>query len=367
MKGALGFDGFVVSDWDGFLQVAEDRAEAAGRSVNAGVDMLMVGVEWRAAYHDLLQQVSSGAVPMARIDDAVRRILRVKARAGLFSCPRPSERRGPVEGAGVGDPVHRKLARRAVRRSLVLLKNDGVLPLRRDAKVLVAGDGANNIGKQCGGWTLTWQGTGNDNSDFPNGMSLFDGFVQATADHGGAATLSPDGEFAQDPPDVAIVVFGEDPYAEGDGDRDHLSYSALDSEPLAILRRLQERGILTVSVFLTGRPLWVNPELNASNAFVVAWLPGTEGGGVADVLFRGPNGKLDHDFHGRLSFSWPRHALHTPLNVGDTDYAPLFPYGYGLRYDDAVVDTPGRLDETDSARGLPARDRPTTAPSTYPR
>ncbi|MDE0037953.1 MAG: glycoside hydrolase family 3 protein [Gammaproteobacteria bacterium] len=366
LKGALGFDGFVVSDWDGFLQVAEDRAEATGRSVNAGVDMLMVGVEWRAAYHDLLQQVSTGAVSMARIDDAVRRILRVKARAGLFSRPRPS-RRGAVEGPGVGDPVHRKLARRAVRRSLVLLKNDGVLPLRRDIRVLVAGDGADNIGKQCGGWTLTWQGTGNDNTDFPNGTSLFDGFVQATANHGGAATLSPDGEFAQDPPDVAIVVFGEDPYAEGDGDRDHLSYSALDSEPLAILRRLQERRIPTVSVFLTGRPMWVNPELNASNAFVVAWLPGTEGGGVADVLFRGPNGKLDHDFHGRLSFSWPRHAMHTPLNVGDTDYGPLFPYGFGLRYGDAAADRPGRFDESDSARGLPASDRPRTVGSAYPR
>ena len=367
LKGALGFDGFVVSDWDGFLQVAEDRAEATGRSVNAGVDMLMVGVEWRATYHDLLQQVAAGAVPMARIDDAVRRILRVKARAGLFSCPRPSQRPRPAERTRVGDPAHRELARRAVRRSLVLLKNDGVLPLRRDIKVLVAGDGADNIGKQCGGWTLTWQGTGNDNSDFPNGMSLFDGIVQATANRGGAVTLSPNGEFAQDPPDVAIVVFGEDPYAEGDGDRDHLSYSALDPAPLAILRRLQERGIPTVSVFLTGRPMWVNPELNASNAFVVAWLPGTEGGGVADVLFRGPNGKLVHDFHGRLSFSWPRHAMHTPLNVGDTDYAPLFPYGFGLRYGDAAVDRPGRLDESDSARGLPARDRPTTAGSTYPR
>ena len=367
LKGALGFDGFVVSDWDGFLQVAEDRAEATGRSVNAGVDMLMVGVEWRATYHDLLQQVAAGAVPMARIDDAVRRILRVKARAGLFSCPRPSQRPRPAERNRVGDPAHRELARRAVRRSLVLLKNDGVLPLRRDIKVLVAGDGAANIGKQCGGWTLTWQGTGNDNSDFPNGMSLFDGIVQATANHGGSVTLSPNGEFAQDPPDVAIVVFGEDPYAEGDGDRDHLSYSALDSAPLAILRRLQERGIPTVSVFLTGRPMWVNPELNASNAFVVAWLPGTEGGGVADLLFRGPNGKLVHNFHGRLSFSWPRHAMHTPLNVGDTDYAPLYPYGYGLRYGDAVVDRPDGLDENDSSRGLPARDRLRTTGSGYPR
>lgn len=367
LKDALGFDGFVVSDWDGFLQTADDRAEACGRSVNAGVDMLMVGVEWRAAYYDMLQQVVDGAVPMQRIDDAVRRILRVKARAGLFSCARPSERPALAEGTGVGDASHRELARQAVRRSLVLLKNDGVLPLRRDAKVLLAGDGADNIGKQCGGWTLTWQGTGNDNADFPNGVSLFDGFVQATANQGGFVVLSPDGEFAGDRPDVAIVVFGENPYAEGDGDRDHLSYSALDPKPLAILRKLRERGVPTVSVFLTGRPMWVNPELNASDAFVVAWLPGTEGGGVADVLFGGADGGLGEDFHGRLSFSWPRHALHTPLNVGDTDYAPLFPYGYGLRYRDAPDDGPGRLDESDTARGLPACGRTRPTGSTYPR
>ncbi|MYA17926.1 MAG: glycoside hydrolase family 3 protein [Gammaproteobacteria bacterium] len=367
LKGALGFDGFVVSDWDGFLQTAEDRAEACGLSINAGVDMLMVGVEWRAAYHDLLQQVVDGTVPMERVDDAVRRILRVKARAGLFSCPRQSERSATEQGTGVGDASHRKLARQAVRRSLVLLKNNGVLPLRRDAKVLLAGDGADNIGKQCGGWTLTWQGTGNDNADFPNGTSLFDGFLQATAHHGGAVALSPNGGGAGENPDVAIVVFGENPYAEGDGDRDHLSYSAVDPKPLAILRKLRERGVPTVSVFLTGRPMWVNPELNASDAFVVAWLPGTEGGGVADVLFRGPDGESAHDFHGRLSFSWPRHALHTPLNVGDTDYAPLFPYGYGLRYRDAADDGTGGLDESDTARGRPARDSTRPTGSTYPR
>ena len=365
LKGFMGFDGFVVSDWDGFLQVADDWGDAVAGSVNAGVDMLMVGVEWRRAYHELLRQVTAGTVPMARVDDAVRRILRVKARARLFSRGRPSERAGNGDGTIVGDRMHRECARRAVRRSLVLLKNDGVLPLRRDLDVLVAGDGADDIGKQCGGWTLTWQGTGNDNTDFPNGTSVYRGIAEAIAGNGGSATFNPNGEFTGSPPDIAIVVFGENPYAEGDGDRTHLSYSGMESESLAILRRLRERGIPTVSVFLTGRPMWVNPELNASDAFVVAWLPGTEGGGVADVLVRGPNGAVQHDFQGRLSFSWPRHALHTPLNVGDTDYAPLFPYGYGLTYGE-TVDRIGRLDEADGASGVAARDERRVAGSGYP-
>ncbi|MDE0451878.1 MAG: glycoside hydrolase family 3 protein [Gammaproteobacteria bacterium] len=366
LKGALGFDGLVVSDWDGYLQVAEDRREACAMSVNAGVDLLMVGVDWRQTYDDLLQQAVAGVVPMSRIDDAVRRILRVKARAGLFSSPRPSQRLCAGDRTAVGHPAHRELARRAVRESLVLLKNGGVLPLRRDANVLLAGDGADNIGKQCGGWTLTWQGTGNDNDDFPNGMSIFEGFAQAVAGKGGTATLSPSGEFTGPAPDVAIVVFGENPYAEGDGDRRHLSFSAHDSEPLAILRKFKERGVPTVSVFLAGRPMWVNPELNASDAFVVAWLPGTEGGGVADVLFRGPGGEPQHDFRGRLSYSWPRHALHTPLNVGDIDYSPLFPYGFGLSYRDGRRDT-SRLDEADAAAGIPAVDEHRVSGWTYPR
>ena len=157
------------------------------------------------------------------------------------------------------------------------------------------------------------------------------------APHGSVA-LRPNGEFADgDVPDVAIVVFGENPYAEGDGDRAHLSYSAAHPEPLAMLRRLKARGVPTAAVFLTGRPLWVNPELNASDAFVVAWLPGTEGGGVADVLFRGSDGRVSHDLRGKLSFSWPGHALQTPLNVGDADYDPLFGYGFGMRYADSTV------------------------------
>ena len=361
LKGVLGFDGLVVSDWNGYQQVAEDHVEACARAVNAGVDMLMVGEDWPRTYNDLLQQVRDGVVPKDRIDDAVRRILRVKARAGKFCGKRPSTRAAASE-TGLGG--HEALARRAVRQSLVLLKNDGVLPLPRNAAVLVAGDAADNIGKQCGGWTLTWQGTGNENADFPNAMSIHDGIAEALAE-GGSATLRPDGDCDGPEPQVAIVVFGEDPYAEGDGDRAHLSYSGVNGEPLAILRRLKERGIRTVSVFLAGRPMWVNPEINASDAFVVAWLPGTEGGGIADVLFRGVDGEIAHDFQGRLSFSWPADPTQTPLNVGDAGYAPLFPYGFGLSYA-APAPAQARLDETDTSAGVEPLALPRTNP-TYPR
>lgn len=365
LKGALGFDGFVVSDWNGYQQVAEDHGEACARTVNAGVDMLMVGEDWRRTYRDLLQQVRSGIVSEARIDDAVSRILLVKARAGLFHKGHPSSRPNADDSSAIGQSEHRALARQAVRESLVLLKNDGVLPLRRDMRVLVAGDGAHNIGKQCGGWTLTWQGTDNDNADFPNATSIFDGIQSAVA-NGGSAVLAPDGQFGGAKPDAAIVVFGEDPYAEGDGDRTHLSHSRANAEPLAILRRLQALGVATVSVFLTGRPMWINPELNASDAFVVAWLPGSEGAGVADVLFQAGAGEQDPEFRGRLSFSWPGHALQTPLNVGDTDYDPLFPYGFGLRYGEKAPPL-AQLEESDTAADMPEdAARPRTNP-TYPR
>ncbi len=365
LKGALGFDGFVVSDWNGYQQVADDHAKACAGAVNAGVDMLMVGEDWQRTYHDLLQQVRAGIVAQARIDDAVARILRVKARAGLFRKGPPSSRVGAGDEAVVGQAEHRALARQAVRRSLVLLKNDGVLPLRRDMRVLVAGDGAHNIGKQCGGWTLTWQGTGNDNADFPNATSIFDGIAATLAD-GGSALLAEDGQFDGAAADAAIVVFGEEPYAEGDGDRAHLSHSRANGKPLAMLRRLQALGIPTVSVFLTGRPMWINPELNASDAFVVAWLPGSEGAGVADVLFQGMAGGVGHDFHGRLGFSWPKHALQTSLNVGDADYDPLFPYGFGLRYGDAARPL-GKLEESDTARDMQEDAPRPRANSTYPR
>ncbi|MEM9058248.1 MAG: putative glycoside hydrolase, partial [Pseudomonadota bacterium] len=189
--------------------------------------------------------------------------------------------------------------------------------------------GADDIGQQCGGWTLSWQGTGNDNEHFPNGVSIYEGIRRAVEAGGGRAMLSADGRYAARP-DAAVVVFGEEPYAEFQGDRPSIDYGAEDG--LALLRAFRAEGIPTVAVFLSGRPLWVNPELNAADAFVAAFLPGTAGDGVADVLIADAKGEPRYDFRGRLSFSWPGRATDVDLNVGDADYNPLFAYGYGLDY-----------------------------------
>ncbi|HEX8263028.1 MAG TPA: putative glycoside hydrolase, partial [Allosphingosinicella sp.] len=201
----------------------------------------------------------------------------------------------------------------------------------------VAGDGADNIAKQSGGWTITWQGPGLTNADFPGATSIFAGIRDAVRGAGGRATLSPDGSFSRKP-DVAIVVFGEDPYAEFVGDRPRtLEFSPADKKHLDLLRKLKAADVPVVAVFLSGRPMWVNPELNASDAFVAAFLPGSEGAGIADVLFRDASGRVRHDFKGRLSYSWPRRADQTPLNRGDAAYDPLFAYGHGLTYRDKAV------------------------------
>ena len=349
LKGEIGFSGFVISDWNGYGQVAETTVDACVYSINAGVDMLMAPEDWRQVFATLIDQAYAGTITKARINDAVTRILRVKARAGLLNNCAPSAR----QGAGImpAEPDHRALARQAVRESLVLIKNNrSLLPLRPDSRVLVAGNCAHNIGRQCGGWTLTWQGTFNENSDFPNADSIFDGIRETVTKAGGSAQLSEQGEFVERP-DVAIVIFGETPYAEGQGDTTHLSFSAKHSEPLELLHRLKSQQIPIVSVFLSGRPLWVNPELNASNSFIAAWLPGTEGKGVSDLLFRDENNQITYDFCGQLSFSWPRDPLQTPLNRDDPIYDPLFPYGFGLDYRQKASSL-SELSEHDPARKL---------------
>ena len=327
LKGRMGFEGFVVGDWNAHGQVEGCTNTSCAQAYNAGMDMMMAPDSWKGLYENTLAQVKAGQIPMARIDDAVRRILRVKVKAGIFEDKRPLE--GKLELLGA--PEHRAVAREAVRKSLVLLKNEGVLPLKSSAHVLVAGDGADDIGKAAGGWTLTWQGTGNKNSDFPHGQSVYAGVAEAVKAGGGSAELSVTGEFKQKP-DVAIVVFGENPYAEFQGDITSIEYQAGDKRDLALLKKLKAAGIPVVAVFLSGRPLWTNPEINASDAFVAAWLPGSEGGGVADVLVGDKTGKPRHDFQGKLSFSWPKRADQEPINVGDPGYDPLFAYGYGLSY-----------------------------------
>lgn len=326
LKEQMGFDGFVVGDWNGHGQVAGCNNEDCAQAINAGLDIFMVPNDWKALFDNTLAQVENGTIPMARIDDAVRRILRVKVRAGLFEKPSPANRPLSGDRTLIGKESHREVARQAVKESLVLLKNKGkTLPLDAKARILVAGDAADNIGKQSGGWSITWQGTNNTNDDFPGGTSIFDGINEHVTEAGGKVVLSVDGEF-QEKPDVAIVVFGEEPYAEGHGDRETLIYQQGNKRDLALLEKLKQKGIPVVSVFISGRPMWVNAELNASDAFVAAWLPGSEGAAVADVLF----GK--QDFKGKLPFSWPA----TPqqiVNIGDDDYAPLLPYGFGLTFD----------------------------------
>ena len=331
LKGRMGFDGFVVGDWNAHGQLTGCSNENCAAAFNAGVDMLMAPDSWRGYYDNALKQVKSGEISMARLDDAVTRILRVKLRLGLFEAGVPSQR--PLGGKFevLGSAEHRAIARQAVRESLVLLKNDaGVLPIAPKSRVLVLGDGADNVAKQSGGWTLNWQGTGLKPSDFPHAQSIWAGLREQIAAAGGSAELSKDGKYAGKP-DVAIFVYGEDPYAEFQGDLRIATFRGSRNPELETIKRLKADGVPVVSVFLSGRPLWTNREINASDAFVAAWLPGSEGGGIADVLLRKADGKIQRDFKGKLSYSWPRTAVQV-ANVGDADYSPQFACGYGLSY-----------------------------------
>lgn len=334
LKGRMNFGGFVVGDWNGHGQVKGCTTTDCPATINAGLDMAMASDSWKGFYETTLAAVKDGRITPQRLDDAVRRILRVKFRLGLFEAGRPSTRAVGGQFALIGAPAHRAVARQAVRESLVLLKNqNGVLPLSPKQRILVAGDGANDVGKQAGGWTLNWQGTGTTRKDFPNADSIYEGIAHQARAAGGEAMLAVDGRYAVKP-DVAVVVFGEDPYAEFQGDRPTLAYKPGNETDLALLKRLKADGIPVVAVFLSGRPLWVNREINAADAFVAAWLPGSEGAGIADVLLRGSDGGVQHDFKGKLSFSWPRTATQYANNVGQKDYDPLFAFGFGLTYAD---------------------------------
>ncbi|MDX3775275.1 exo 1,3/1,4-beta-D-glucan glucohydrolase [Chromatiaceae bacterium AAb-1] len=338
LKNRMGFDGLVVGDWNGHGQIPGCSNENCAQAALAGLDIYMVPTPaWKPLYENLVAQVKSGDISEERLNDAVTRILRVKMRAGLFDKPSPANR--PLSGKTelIGSAEHRAVAREAVQQSLVLLKNhNNILPLSPKQRILVTGEGADNIGMQSGGWTITWQGTGNTNADFPGGTSIYGGIQAAVAKAGGETELSTDGSYRQKP-DVAIVVFGEQPYAEGNGDLDNLEYQRGNKADLALLKKLQADNIPVVSLFISGRPLWVNPELNASDAFVAVWLPGSEGQGIADVILRNADGEINQDFHGKLSFSWPATPQQTAVNRFDQDYQPLLPYGFGLRYGEASI------------------------------
>ncbi|MBW4716388.1 glycoside hydrolase family 3 protein [Saccharothrix obliqua] len=324
LKAKMGFDGLVVSDWNGIGQVEGCTNASCPRAINAGVDVVMVPTDWKAFIANTVQQVESGLIPVARIDDAVTRILRVKLRAGVLDGERPSAR----AHAGSAKALQAKeLARKAVRESLVLLKNDRhVLPLKPRAKVLVVGKSADSLQNQTGGWTLSWQGTGNTNADFPGGTTVLSGLSDALGAEN--VVFSEHGDVDPKGFDAVVAVLGETPYAEGHGDIGERTLEAARQYPedVAVLDRVRGRGTPVVTVYLSGRPLLVNKELNRSDAFVAAWLPGTEGGGVADLLVRGR-----HSFRGTLPYSWPRAACQSPLNAGQPGYDPLFAPGYGLR------------------------------------
>ncbi len=348
LKGEMRFGGFVVSDWNGIDPLADDYSEAAAMAVNAGIDMFMVPETWKPFISGLKTEVERGAVPIERIDDAVGRILRVKSASGLFDRPRPWARRGSND-TEFGSAEHREVAREAVRKSLVLLKNRrGILPLHKGARILVTGRNAHDRGRQCGGFTVEWQGvSGNDAIE--GGTSVWEG-IRAMVP---GAVLCENGGMDATPEhfDAAVVVIGERPYAEGIGDirepgpvrpgTNHLpagpgvlkpygqtlELATLHPEDLATIRSLAARGIPVVTILISGRPLVVDAELAESAAFVAAWLPGSEGGGVADVLFG------DYEFTGRLPFSWPGR---TWMNPGGNGAGPsgeniLFSRGYRLR------------------------------------
>ncbi|GAC19296.1 glycoside hydrolase family 3 protein [Paraglaciecola arctica] len=347
LKQKMAFDGILISDMQGIDYLEDDFYLAVAQGVNAGIDMFMVPRNWPLFIENLLSHIALGTVSISRIDDAVRRILSVKYAFGLFDKPRPALRKWSNH-ASFGSEEHRQVARKAVRKSLVLLKNNNILPLSKNARILVAGKNAHNLGHQCGGFTITWQGvSGND--EIEGGTSIWQGIKQVAT----KAQLSVNGDGIEATPemhDVALVVIGETPYAEGMGDirgndkvitesgaqihgqvkvlrasGDSLELNKLYPEDLQTIKNISSKGVPVIAILVSGRPLIIEPELDRSSAFIAAWLPGSEGQGVSDVLFG------DYDFTGKLSFSWPQ--LSQPkVNKGDKNYNPLFPYGFGLTY-----------------------------------
>jgi len=320
LKGELGFDGFLISDYNAINEMPGDYKTQIETSVNAGMDMFMVPNQYREMQAYLLQLVKENRVALSRIDDAVTRILRVKFAMGLMDESR-SQLADRKLHESFGSPAHRKVARECVRETLVLLKNERqTLPASKQAKhIHVAGKNADDIGNQCGGWTITWQGKSGDTTT--GGTTILKA-IQESVSPQTKVTFARDGSGASSA-DVGIVVIGELPYAEMLGDRTDLS---LSDEDVAAVEAVKQAGIPVVVVLLSGRPVIIDKILDKADALVAAWWPGTEGRGVTDVLFG------DFNFKGKLSRSWPRSMDQIPIHVGDAKYDPLFKYGYGLQY-----------------------------------
>lgn len=323
LKNELKFDGIVVSDWAGINEINSDYKTSIIESINAGMDMIMVPGSLNPddhSYDDFIrlaiESTKEGSIPMQRIDDAVSRILRIKKKIGLFD----KAIKKPKNTKIVGSKKHRDLARESVRKSLVLLKNENkLLPLGKSGKkIAFVGEHADNIGYQSGGWTITWQG---GSGDITPGTSIVDAFKSAARDKNDIL-YSKDGKNIPDA-DMIIVVIGEKPYSEGWGDRESLDLSKEDKK---ILKRVKKKNLPYLIILISGRPMIIESELKDCDAFIAAWLPGTEGSGIADVVYG------DYNPTGKLSMSWPRSMKQIPINIGDKSYDPLFSFGYGLTY-----------------------------------
>jgi beta-glucosidase len=320
LKEELGFEGFLISDYNAIDQITKDYKAAIAISINAGMDMVMVPERYREFISGLKALVNEDKVPIARIDDAVTRILRVKFAMGLMD-----KGRSPLADRSLqktfGSPEHRRVARQAVRESVVLLKNERkLLPLAKGlARIHVGGKNADDIGNQCGGWTIFWQGKSGDIT--PGGTTVLAAIRQAVSKQT-QVTFAKDGTGGKGAT-IGIVVIGETPYAEMRGDRADL---ALDAEDAAAVDHLKQAGLPVIVILISGRPMILGEVLDKADALVAAWLPGTEGGGVADVLFG------DYRPTGKLSYSWPRSMAQMPIHIGQQPYDPLFRYGYGLTY-----------------------------------
>ncbi len=320
LKQELGFEGFLISDWQAINQVDPDYKTAVKISINAGMDMGMVPDNYREFSKYLKELVEEGAVPISRIDDAVTRILRVKFALGLMDKNRSflADRK---LFESIGSEAHRAVARQAVRESIVLLKNNSnVLPLSKTARIHVGGKSADNLGNQCGGWTITWEGR--SGNSVPGGTSILSA-IRNTMVRTAEMSYSPDGSGAKGA-DAGVVVIGERPYAEGTGDRGDLT---LDKADVEAVDNMKKAGIPVVVIIISGRPIILGDVLEKADAILAAWLPGTEGQGVADVLFG------DYRPTGKLSFTWPKNMDQIPVHAGDArPENALFPFGYGLTY-----------------------------------
>jgi beta-glucosidase len=318
LKTELGFEGFIISDWKGVDQVREDYKEAIKLSINAGVDMIMVPDRYKTFINHTKELVNEGQISMSRIDDAVKRILKQKILLGLFEQPYATNSSAEIDAFGSAE--HRDIARQAVRESLVVLDaKNNVLPLKQDGQTIgLAGVLADDLGAQCGGWTIAWQG---GNGDITEGTSILEGFQKLAGTS--KIHFSKTADFEQDI-DVAIVVIGEKtPYSEGGGDRSSLN---IENQDIALLKKLKSKNIPTIAILISGRPIILGEALQHSDAMIAAWYPGTEGDGIAEVLFGlfDPKGKLTH--------SWPNHMHQIPINLGDANYQPLYPFKHGLAH-----------------------------------